>query len=445
MSEAAVKETEVENKTESELGNDQVTCQICVHAGRALEDCRHHVISTHVYRESDEAHKDFVEEAKKLMSEDVAALDPDSRDYKRALNEAINKHYQAEFGESAPLMSDSVRQALAAKRSVQNRANPKEEKVVESEENDSIELRPMHAVFGLTRSKATRDADGNDILVEVMKEHDYQYMVPKINPDYVWDISLLKTIVMGVENKIPAYLWGYAGVGKSTGFEQYCAYTNRPFMRAQHTGDTESAHIIGQTLANESGTYFNPGPLALAMKHGWFYLADEYDFAFPQVTSVYQPVLEGKDLLIKEADEEWRLVEAHKNFYMAGTGNTNGAGDESGLFQGTNLQNAANYERFSIVLQVKYLEAKKEVRLISNKLDVDGKHIEPIIDFVNRVRGAFVDGKINNTAGQRVSMAMGKIWKLTGSYQTAAELAFINRLPEASRKVVSDLAQRVFG
>ena len=39
------------------------------------------------------------------------------------------------------------------------------------------------------------------------------------------------------------------------------------------------------------------------MKHGWVYLADEYDFAFPQILGVYQPVLEGEALVIKEATQ----------------------------------------------------------------------------------------------------------------------------------------------
>lgn len=49
------------------------------------------------------------------------------------------------------------------------------------------------------------------------------------------------------------------------------------------------------------------------MKHGWMYLADEYDFAQPNVLSVYQAVLEGKPLYIKEADAANRVIKPHPN------------------------------------------------------------------------------------------------------------------------------------
>jgi cobaltochelatase CobS len=163
------------------------------------------------------------------------------------------------------------------------------------------------------------------------------------------DIELLKDVLMMIEMRIPGYLWGHAGTGKSTLPTQLCARLNRPIIRAQHTASTEESHICGQILVRSGATYFEPGLLASAMRNGWVYLADEYDFAFPQILGVYQPVLEGEPLIIKEATPEWRYVEPHKRFAFIGTGNTNGSGDETGLYQGTNIQNAANFSRFGIV------------------------------------------------------------------------------------------------
>lgn len=432
---------EKQNETEAPV-SERITCQIC---GEATD-----VVSSHIRSVDDEAHQNFIAEAKKAadVQGDENSSDPDeAKAAKSAVVKAIDALYQEKFP-MAPLLSDRAIARLEQRKQAQQQQNSRKAANESSGKSvsDSIEERPMYSVFNLTRSKSTRDANGNELMVQCMKAgHEFEYLVPEIDHDYVWDMDLLKVIIMGVENKIPAYLWGYAGVGKSTGFEQYCAATNRPMVRVQHTGDTESPHIIGQMLANEKGTYFNPGPLTLAMKHGWFYLADEYDFAFPQVTSVYQPVLENKDLFIKEADEEWRMTKAHPNFYMAGTGNTNGAGDESGLFQGTNMQNAANYERYGIVQQVEFMEPKRETRLLAKKLGVDKSHVEPIVRFVNLVRDAHAKSKITNTAGQRVALNIAKNYILTGQYMKATNLAFINRLPEACRKTVTEIAQRTFG
>ena len=277
-------------KQEPQSVSEKITCQVC---GEQV-----HVITSHIKK----AHSDrllaastsvisTLENSDGLSEEDLVK----TPDFQRALVAQIESDYLEEFP-MAQTMSTWAEEELQARRErKKQQASKSEPKATEKGESvtETLEKKALHKVFGLTRSRATRDSDGNELMVTVMKSgHDFEYMVPKVNPDYVWDIDLLKTIIMSVENKIPAYLWGYAGVGKSTGWEQYCASTNRPLIRVQHTGDTESPHIIGQTLANEKGTYFNPGPLALAMKHGFIYLADEYDFAFPQVTSVYQPVLE---------------------------------------------------------------------------------------------------------------------------------------------------------
>jgi cobaltochelatase CobS len=430
-------------KQEPQSVSEKITCQVC---GEQV-----HVITSHIKK----AHSDRVlaasasvastlENPSNLSEEELAK----TADFQRALVAQIESDYLEEFP-MAQTMSTWAEEELQARRERKKQQAAKSASPAANEKGESVtetlEKKPLHKVFGLTRSRATRDSEGNELMITVMKAgHEFEYMVPRINPDYVWDIDLLKTIIMAVENKIPAYLWGYAGVGKSTGWEQYCASTNRPLIRVQHTGDTESPHIIGQTLANEKGTYFNPGPLALAMKHGFLYLADEYDFAFPQVTSVYQPVLENKALYIKEADDEWRMIEPHENFYMCATGNTNGAGDESGLFQGTNLQNAANFERYGIVRQVFYPEPKAETRILAKKFNIDKEHVKPVIDFVNYVRDAYDKGKITNTAGQRVSLYITQNWLLTGDYKKASELALTNRLPEACRKVVSDIADRCF-
>ena len=130
-------------------------------------------------------------------------------------------------------------------------------------------------------------------------------------------------------------------------------------IRAQHTASTEESQIVGQILAKNGSTYFEPGLLSLAMRLGWVYLADEYDFAYPQILGIYQPVLEGEALTLKEATPEWRTVKPHAKFAFIGTGNTNGSGDETGLYQGTNIQNAANFSRFGIVAESQYMKRRK--------------------------------------------------------------------------------------
>ncbi|MER9496479.1 AAA family ATPase, partial [Mesorhizobium sp. M0320] len=160
----------------------------------------------------------------------------------------------------------------------------------------------------------------------------------------------------------------------------------------QHTAHTEESHVLGQYVVRTkmakhdvisgdgtrhevekpmSVTEFQLGPLPLAMIEGAVYCADEYDFAMPQVVALYQPVLEGKALVIKDAPPEYRLIKPHPEFRIVATGNTNGTGDETGLYQGTLIQNAANYSRFKITEEVTYMEPKIEETVISGQAGIE--------------------------------------------------------------------------
>jgi cobaltochelatase CobS len=191
---------------------------------------------------------------------------------------------------------------------------------------------------------------------------------------------------------------------------------------------------------------FEPGPLAFAMRYGLIYCADEYDFALPSVTSVYQPVMEGKALVIKEAPPEWRVVKPHPNFRFFATGNTNGSGDESGLYQGTQIMNAANYSRFGVTIHVPYMEAAAEESAVAKQANITPADAKKLVQFAKHVRDAYANGEISVTVSPRELINAGKIGLVRGlNWRLGLEKAYINRLSSTDKKAVGDFAQRVFG
>lgn len=282
-------------------------------------------------------------------------------------------------------------------------------------------------------------------MVSVNVNTPFPEFVPEVKKGYVYgDFELIKDIFMMLELGIPGYLWGHAGTGKSSLPTQLCALLNRPLIRAQHTASMEEAHVTGQILARDGSTYFEPGLLALAMKHGWVYLADEYDFAFPQILGVYQPVLEGEALVIKEATPEWRRITPHERFAFIGTGNTNGSGDETGLYQGTNIQNAANFSRFGIVSNVKYMSKDAEINMLINAGIVD-EYAEKMVKFAGIVRDGYEEHNISQPIGPRELLLSAKIGMMRGDFVTGIERSFINKLPSASAQAAREVVQKIFG
>lgn len=311
---------------------------------------------------------------------------------------------------------------------------------------DGVAKKPMHELFELGKVKAAMNSRGEPVPISyIVNAGDYADMVPELDSGYIYDIEILKNVLLGLELNIPIYAWGHAGTGKSTLFEQVAARTNRSLIRVQHTVNTEESHIVGQWTVKDGHTVFELGPLALAMKHGWVYMADEYDFGIPSVLSVYQPVLEGKSLVIKEADSANRVIKPHPNFRFVATGNTNGSGDESGLYQGTNIQNEANYDRFGIVVEVKYMPEKVETQILVNQAGVMKEDAMKLVEFGKTIREAYAANKISKPISPRALINAASIGMRRGSWRTGLSLAFINKMTRADREVVDAMAQRIFG
>jgi cobaltochelatase CobS len=352
------------------------------------------------------------------------------------------EQYEAQYP-GQPIMSE------IARRKIEDFMKAKADATASSVTHDSVSTSSkafFHEVFSLGSGAAAMSrTSGNPIPISVMAENaENASMIPDIDPNYLFNVEVLKSLMMGLEMKIPVYLWGHAGTGKTTIFEQIAARTKRPFFRVQHTANMEEEHIVGGWRLRDGKTFFELGPLAMAMKYGWLYMADEYDFGRPEVTSVYQAVLEGKPLVIKEADLANRVIRPHPDFRICATGNTNGQGDESGLYQGTNVQNSANYERFGVVEQMPYMEKKSESRLVSQQAGIPLKDAEKLVDFASRVRAEFDGGRIGNPISPRSLIYAAKIGIACGNYRNGLEKSFINRLSSTDRETASQVAQRVF-
>ena len=343
--------------------------------------------------------------------------------------------YREKFPD-APLFSAAAEERIKAKR--EQAKNPP----VAAVSVNGRTKQPMHEVFGLGAIPAAMGGTGKPIMIDVLDPHEYQEYVPEKDPNYVFNIEILKNALLAIQINIPLYCWGHSGTGKSTLIEQIHAHLNRPLVRVQHTLNMEESHVIGEYRVKNGDTVFEPGWLPLAMRNGWGYLADEYDFGVPHVLSLYQPVLEGKALVIKEAPPEWRVVKPHHDFRIMATGNTNGVGDETGLYQGTQLQNAANYERFGVVMKVEYMAKEVEQQILTTRCKLAARDAENMIRFAGFIRD---EKRISMPISPRSLINASRLGVLKSNFRVGLELAYINRLPAIERETAAQIAQRVFG
>jgi cobaltochelatase CobS len=380
----------------------------------------------------------------KICSASVHAIALHLKDHHK---DVTIEEYEATY-KGAPLMSPYAAHLVAQRRKVKDDLATSATISAVSTKVVETTVRPMYEIFGLgKRCKAAfREKDGEPLMVEVAGSTEWDMQIPEVDECYVFEVEVLKNMLMGIVLNIPTFLWGHSGTGKTSMLEQICARLRRPTIRVQHTGSTEEAHIVGQMAADPArGTYFSPGPLPLAMKYGWTYIADEYDFGHPQVMALYQAVLEGKPLIIKDApaESEWRIVHPHPHFRIMATGNTNGSGDSSGLYLGTNIQNAANFERFGIVEQMNYMQPKQEAAAIAAQAGIAVADAERLVRFASMVRESFEARKIGSTIGPRVLINAAKTGVARGSFMKGLHLSFLNRLTPVDKEVCKQSAIRV--
>ncbi len=303
-----------------------------------------------------------------------------------------------------------------------------------------------------TKSAYTKAGKGIPCTADARTADGHEHMVPEWSDNYILNPELTKTVMMALELRTPIFLYGHSGVGKSSIFKQMCAALNRRLFRFQHTVDTEESHIVGQWVVKPhidahgnaiSITEFELGPLPLAMINGWTYLADEIDRSSPTVLSAYQAILEGEPLIIKNAPAAMRIVKPHPLFAFAATGNTNGTGDQSGLYQATITQDAATIERFGVVAQVDYPPEKQEIAMIAAATGLNEADAKKIRQFADEIRNKAFPNIVSLTIGPRVAINIARIGMMKADFVEGATYAYCNRLPEAEKEAALGIAKRV--
>lgn len=353
------------------------------------------------------------------------------------------EEYKSRFPRAA-VFSEEARKRIAAAKASAEKGKP-----MTSSTGVKGEL---HELFKLGKNKAARTPDGKPIPVEICQQEGFEELIPDYNNGYVYNMENLKNALACISMNEPLFVYGPSGVGKSTLFKQVCHATRRRYVRFQHNQDSQVSQAVGQWVVvpkeDDHGnivsvTEYQLGPLALAMIHGWVYNADEIDRAPSGFNSVYQAVLEGEPLFIGDAPEEYRIIRPHKDFRFVATGNTNGSGDETGMFSSTIQQDAATIERFTVDY-VQYLQPAEEVAMIKAALPLTDDQANKLVNFANKVRERHPED-FDLTIGNRVLLRSAKMGLARGSFLKGIELAFTNRLPSDQRMAANEAAQRLFG
>jgi cobaltochelatase CobS len=191
-------------------------------------------------------------------------------------------------------------------------------------------------------------------------------------------------------------LTGPTGAGKTSLIRQVAARLYWPVQEVTCHGRMEFADLLGGFQLMQGETRFVHGPLAIAARGGHLLIVNEIDLMDPAELAGLNDIVEGAPLVIAQNGGE--VIRPHRKFRVIATGNSAGAGDSTGLYQGVLRQNLAFLDRFR-VLQVHYPDPESELSLLDQLVpDLPTEIARKLIVVANEVRRLFL-GESGSGAG----------------------------------------------
>ncbi len=293
---------------------------------------------------------------------------------------------------------------------------------------------------------------GFDCDFEIFAFEKTSQFVPAIDENYVFDKATTLAILAGFAYNSRVLIQGMHGTGKSTHIEQVAARLNWPCIRVNFDSQITRLDLVGKDVIKlQEGkqiTEFREGIIPFALRNNIALVFDEYDAIRTDVSFVIQRLLEeeGKFALLEENE----VIKPSEHFRLFATSNTLGAGDDLGIYHGTNLINQAQMDRWNIVAALNYLPEAQELEILQKKLPfLSTKNhqntAKMMVKMANLTREAFKNGDISNLVSLRTLISWGKNIEIFGSVKQAFVLSFLNKIIDDEKLVLREFYQRVFG
>jgi MoxR-like ATPase len=252
------------------------------------------------------------------------------------------------------------------------------------------------------------------------------------------------------------WFYGETGTGKSEGFERICEEDSRKVVKASCNGESSVDDVLGHFILRGTETVWVDGALPLAMKTGAVLICEEVDAAPAEINLALQRALEvrvgrKRHFLNPRNGEE---VEAQPGFLIAATANTSGGGDYSGIYAGTQTQNAAFRDRF-VFIQVTYPDEPSEIKILQHRVkDFPFTIAQKAVRLANYARNAMKNGQTFTPVSTRsllgfaqlyMAFTTGGIGERTSLRDALNATIFHKAASPSDSKALSEMAQKLFG
>jgi cobaltochelatase CobS len=228
---------------------------------------------------------------------------------------------------------------------------------------------------------------------------------PAIDQGFVWTAAHLRAMQCAEHEGLLVWLCGPKGTGKTTIAQQYAARTGRPFTRINFFRHSSSEDYLGAGALSEGSTTWEPGDFLRAYTTpGSLILLDELSTAHPGVLSHLNGLLEP-NARVSLGGRVWTRA---AGVMIVAADNTNGSGDITGRYSGTQAANSATVDRFGLMVRVDYLDPATEAEALSNGARCSRSLAEHIVEAFGAIRAKVDDGDVVDPPSLRQAIAFAK-------------------------------------
>lgn len=293
-------------------------------------------------------------------------------------------------------------------------------------------------------------------VVPFMEPLDYEEVMPKktyegveVEPDFYLQPEWFDRLVYFIERGDAVLLIGPAGAGKSTAVEKAFAGRGQPLeIVSVHPRLTASDFEGATELVVEDRqqiTKFTLAAPAIAVRDGHGLLLDEADAGSPEAMFALYRAIDGKDMrIIRKTDDS--VVPRNPAFRCVATQNTQGRGDDRGLYHGRGEQDEAFLDRWDQYIQVTYPKKEEEVLILRKRTGISGPQAEKLVDAARALRAAQRQDEVMLTMTVRRTLAVASNLAAGMSPALAWRYAVLNRAtPEDQDNMKELLRHRIYG
>lgn len=276
-------------------------------------------------------------------------------------------------------------------------------------------------VFGVD----IRNPKGDPVMVDIWDAPDS----PDVDPNFVWQESILKHLLLSQKTGENLWFGGAKGTGKSETARQFASRTGRSYTRINFHKYTTADDYAGAVGLENGATVFKKGAFLEAFTSpSTVILLDEISMADAGELATLNGFLEPNSAVNYGGFVHRRA----EGVLVFSADNTLTNGDTSGRYAKTQNMNSALVDRFARVIEFKYLSKEQEVIALTLHTGCHKMLAEHVVNAISACRAKVITGDVIDAPSIRSALAFIRALDIL-SVDEAWESTITSRQPEESR------------